>query len=158
MGLKSFVLSKSFLSSKKFAYPWVNWQRFPGASAFQGNRLLRFLIRPEDTLPFIDIFQVTTVKPQKFKFSQLKINAEMPLCMICQILSHSLDAFSKIIRFNLTAPVCVLAVNFLFFLFQHYNSPSVHSCQINFLNFQRIFLLTSSPYSESIVKTSGNQQ
>ena len=82
----------------------------------------------------------------------------MPLCVICQILSHSLDTFSKIIRFNLTAPVCVLAVNFLFFLFQHYNSPSVHSCQINFLNFQRIFLLTSSPYSESIVKTSGNQQ
>ena len=59
----------------------------------------------EDTLPIIDIFQVTTVKPQKFNFSQLKINAEMPLCMICQILSHSLDAFSKMIRFNLTAPV-----------------------------------------------------
>ena len=59
----------------------------------------------EDTLPIIDIFQVTTVKPQKFNFSQLKINAEMPLCMICQKLSHSLDALSKMIRFNLMLPL-----------------------------------------------------
>ena len=34
----------------------------------------------EDTLPFIDVFQVTTVKPQKFNFSQLRVHAETFLC------------------------------------------------------------------------------
>ena len=128
-----------------------------------GTNWPHFLIRPEDTLPFIGIFQITTVKPQKFNFSQSKTHSQILLCMICVILSRSLDIFTKLIRFNLMLPL-LSSGKFPHFSFKLNPSWTLTVLQfttvksINFLNFQRICgLLISSPYSESIVKTNWNQ-